>query len=45
MELERKILEFALKMEKEARDFYLSAKNRVSNPNTKLLIDYLADWE
>ncbi len=45
MELERKILEFALKMEKEARDFYLSAKDRVVNPSTKSLIDYLADWE
>lgn len=43
--MERKILEFALKMENEARDFYLLVKDRVADPTTKSLIAHLADWE
>lgn len=45
LEMEKKILEFALKMEGEARDFYLNAKNKVNDPMAKSLVNYLADWE
>jgi len=40
-----KILDFAMKMELEARDFYLDSLQKVSRPETKSLLENLAEWE
>ncbi|MDO9509537.1 MAG: ferritin family protein [Thermovirgaceae bacterium] len=40
-----KILDFAMKMELEARDFYLDSIQRVSRAETRSLLATLAEWE
>ncbi len=40
-----KILDFAMKMELEARDFYLDSVQKVSRAETRSLIVTLAEWE
>jgi rubrerythrin len=40
-----RILEFAMKMELEARDFYLDSLQKVSRVDTRNLLSTLADWE
>jgi rubrerythrin len=45
MESSAKILEFAMKMELQARDFYLDSLERVRQQETKQLVANLAEWE
>ncbi|MFP4482240.1 MAG: ferritin family protein [Thermovirgaceae bacterium] len=45
MEAAAKILEFAMKMELEARDFYLDSLEKVVQEETKQLVANLAEWE
>ncbi len=45
MESSAKILEFAMKMELDARDFYLDSLERVRHHETKQLVADLAEWE
>jgi rubrerythrin len=40
-----KILDFAMKMELEARDFYLDSVQKVSRIETRSLLATLAEWE
>ena len=40
-----KILDFAMKMELEARDFYLDSVQKVSRAETRGLLATLAEWE
>lgn len=40
-----KILDFAMKMELEARDFYLDSIQKVSRIETRSLLATLAEWE
>ena len=40
-----RILDFAMKMELEARDFYLDSLQKVSREETKILLATLAEWE
>jgi rubrerythrin len=45
MESAKKILEFAMRMELEARDFYLDSREKVVQEETKQLVANLAEWE
>lgn len=45
MESAAKILEFAMKMELEARDFYLESLDKVVQDETRQLVANLAEWE
>jgi rubrerythrin len=45
MESAAKILEFAMKMELEARDFYLDSLEKVVQAETRQLVANLAEWE
>lgn len=40
-----RILDFAMKMELEARDFYLDSIQKVSRGETRSLLSTLAEWE
>ena len=40
-----RILDFAMKMELEARDFYLDSIQKVGRAETRNLLATLADWE
>jgi rubrerythrin len=40
-----KVLDFAMKMELQARDFYLESLDEVKLETTKQLLAYLAEWE
>ncbi len=45
MEKAERIVDFAMKMELEARDFYLDSMQRVSRADTRSLLATLAEWE
>ncbi|MCD6182744.1 MAG: ferritin family protein [Thermovirga sp.] len=45
MEQVTKILDFAMKMELQARDFYLDSLDEVKMETTRQLLAYLAEWE
>jgi rubrerythrin len=45
MESAARILEFAMKMELEARDFYLESLEKVVQEETRQLVANLAEWE
>ncbi len=45
MESASKILDFAMKMELEARDFYLESLEKVVQAETRQLVANLAEWE
>jgi len=45
MESAKKILEFAMRMELEARDFYLDSQEKIVQEETKQLVANLAEWE
>ena len=40
-----RVVDFAMKMELEARDFYLDSMERVSRADTRSLLATLAEWE
>jgi rubrerythrin len=45
MEKAERIVDFAMKMELEARDFYLDSLQKVSRADTRSLLATLAEWE
>ncbi len=45
MKKAERVVDFAMKMELEARDFYLDSMERVSRADTRSLLATLAEWE